>query len=87
MAYADDVRSLKTLETIRRVALVLAIVMLVIDLATDLPFAWPRAIAWATAGVIGWKEAKVVKRLGRSPDVFYLRSVLYFAVAASCVVL
>jgi len=86
MAYADDVRSLKALEKYRMAALIAAIVLLVVHVTTDLNLEWPRALAWACAGVIGIKEALVVKRLGRSPDAYYLRSVLYFAVAVTCVI-
>jgi hypothetical protein len=86
MAYSDDVRSVAFLGKLRVAMMIVAIALLVLQQGFDLPLAWPRALAWTAAGVIGIKEARVVKRLGRSPDGYYLRAVLSFVVAALCIV-
>jgi hypothetical protein len=86
MAYADDARTVRALEKARIAALIIAAVLLALDLATDLPLAWPRAITWSVVGLLTIKEGRVVKRLGRSPDAYYLRAILYFVVAVVCII-
>ncbi|MGE0791603.1 MAG: hypothetical protein AB7S26_38360 [Sandaracinaceae bacterium] len=82
MAYDEDVRTLAKLEKVRMMAMILAIGMLFVSIAFDLDVLdYPRAAAWATAGIVSILEARVLKRMGRDPDISYLWAVLYFLVA------
>lgn len=44
-------------------------------------FHWVRFFAWVAAGGFACREAVLVKRLGRDPDVYYLRALLFVVVA------
>ncbi len=82
MAYADDVRSLANLYRFRMGAIIVAGVTLICSLAFDMHWmSYPRAVAWFVAGVTSILEARVSKRLGRSPDGAYLRAAVFFITA------
>ena len=81
MAYADDVRSLANLYRLRMAAMIVAGVTLIATLAFEMHWmSYPRALAWFVAAIVSILEARVCKRLGRSPDGCYLRAAMFFVV-------
>jgi hypothetical protein len=82
-SYTDDLKALARLERLRLVSLIFAVVASAASVALNMPWLmWLRALGWAGAGVAAFLTARCEKRLGRDADGSYLRSVLYFVIAA-----
>lgn len=80
-------RALERLDRYRLIALVTAVALLIVSIVFDVDWlAWPRAIAWAAAGVISILEGRIHKRMGHNPGGAYLRAALFFLVALLCVI-
>jgi len=85
MAYDEDLRALARLEKLRLAARILALVLLVAAIALEVAWLYyAEAAAWATSGVVSLLEARVLRRLGRDPDMAYLWAVAAFVCAVLC---
>lgn len=83
MSYAEDLAALARFEKLRIASLIVAFSASLAGLLLELEWlAWPRAFAWASAGIFALLEARMEKRLGRDPDGSLLRAVLLFVIAA-----
>lgn len=82
MGYTEDLRSFERTEKLRVLSMIVAFASVALAAALKQPiFHWVRFLAWVAAGVFACREAMLVKRLGRDPDVYYLRAVLFVVVA------
>lgn len=89
MSYSEDLAAALRYEKLRIAALIVAFSCSLASAVLDgfEWLVWPRAIAWAVAGIFSIMEARAMKRLGRDNDYAILRAILLWVVAATYVVL
>lgn len=72
-------------EKLRVGSIVVAMALLVVSLITGAEWLhYIRGLAFITAGVCGYLEARALVRLGRDPDAMYLRALMCVLFGVIC---
>lgn len=68
---------IERLEKLRLLSLLVAVVLLILSIVLDVALLdWLRGIAWMVAGGTCFLQARIVKRDGGDPDMFYIRGAI-----------
>lgn len=87
-SYSDDVRALETIQKVRYAAFITVFVSLLLTYVLGVPHLDAvRALAWAGCAYTAVQEVRICKRIGRSPDMAYLRLAAYVCATIVNVVL
>ncbi len=78
----EQIANLQSLQRVRKFVVIGALVMLAATFLANVPIlAYPRAFAWAVAGVVSIMEARAITKLGQPAQSAYLNAGIYFIVA------
>ena len=78
MDYEEAVRAEAFWEKVRYAALVVGILFAVLSAATKTKVYWVAGGSWMLGGVATFRQARVLKKLGRDPDAMYLYAAVVF---------
>jgi hypothetical protein len=76
------VENLASLQKLRKIVVLIAIVLIVLSLVQRMPiFVYGRVVLWATAGIVSIMEGRTLQKLGQPAGNAWINAAIYFAVS------